>query len=259
MARALITGASSGLGEQFALQLAQQRYDLVIVARRAERLALVAERAKAAGAPEVEIIAADLARREAPQEICDRLAAKALTINYLVNNAGFGTAGHFCELPLARELEEIDLNIAAIVGLTRLLLPGMLERRSGTIINVASTAAFQAVPYMATYAASKAFMLHFTEGLAGELAGSGLRVMALCPGPVRTEFQNVANNETGVLPSFVWVSAEKVVADAIAAAASGRRVYIAGLVNFITAQSTRLVPRSFVNLVARRIYRPSKG
>lgn len=256
MPRALITGASSGLGEQFALQLARQHYDLVIVARRAERLASVAERAKAAGAAQVEIIAADLGRRAAAQEICDELASKSLTVDYLVNNAGFGTSGYFRELPLEREIEQIELNVTSVVALTRLFLPQMIARHGGTIINVASTAAFQAVPYMATYAASKAFVLHFTEGLAGELASSGLRVMALCPGPVRTEFQSIAHNEKAVLPSFMWTSAEKVVADAIAAAASGRTLYIAGVVNFVTAQSTRLIPRGLVNFLARRIYRP---
>jgi short-subunit dehydrogenase len=257
MPRALITGASSGLGEQFAYQLAQQRYDLVIIARRAERLNAVAARARELGAAEVEAIVADLARREGPREIFEQLTAKNLNIDYLVNNAGFGTSGRFAELPLERELEEIDLNVTALVALTRLLLPAMIGRHSGTIINVASTAAFQGVPFMSTYAATKAFVLHFTEALAGELVGSGLRVMALCPGPVRTEFQSVAKNEHATMPSMLWEPAEKVVADAIMAAASGRRVYIAGILNFLTAQSTRLAPRGFINFMARRIYRPN--
>ncbi len=257
MPRALITGASSGLGEQFAYQLAQQKYDLIIVARRADRLNAVAARARELGAPNVETITADLARREAPREIWEQLTAKNLTVDYLVNNAGFGTSGRFSQLALEREIEEIDLNVTSLVALTRILLPPMIERHAGTIINVASTAAFQGVPYMATYAATKAFVLHFTEGLAGELVGSGIRVMALCPGPVRTEFQAVAKNENAIMPSLLWQPAEKVVADAITAAASGRRIYIAGAVNFLTAQSTRLVPRGFVNFMARRIYRPN--
>lgn len=257
MPRALITGASSGLGEQFAYQLAQQKYDLVIVARRAERLNAVAARARELGAAETEVIAADLARREAPEEIFGQLTARNLSIDYLVNNAGFGTSGRFAELPLERELEEIDLNVTALVALTRLILPAMVQRHSGTIINVASTAAFQGLSFMSTYAATKAFVLHFTEALAGELVGSGLRVMALCPGPVRTEFQSVAKNEHATMPAMLWEPAEKVVADAITAAASGRRVYIAGALNFLTAQSTRIVPRSFVNFMARRIYRPN--
>ena len=257
MPTALITGASSGLGEQFAYALAQQKYDQVLVARRRDRLEAVAEHAKKLGARRVEIIPADLARREAPREICEQLKAAQISIDYLVNNAGFGTNGRFSQLDLSREVEQIDLNVAALVSLTHLLLPGMIARHSGTIINVASTAAFQAVPYMSTYAATKAFVLSFTEGLAGELVGSGLRVMALCPGPVRTEFQAVAHNEKAVLPSFVWVPAEKVVTGAIAAAASGRMTYIAGTLNFITAQSTRFVPRAVANFLARRIYRPA--
>jgi len=256
MPTALITGASSGLGEQFAYALARQQHDLVLVARRADRLEMVAARAKELGAGRVDIKAVDLGQRPAPQTICDQLKGDQIEIHYLVNNAGFGTAGRFSRLPLARELEQIDLNITALVGLTHLLLPAMIERHSGTIINVASTAAFQSVPYMTTYAATKAFVLSFTEGLAGELAGSGIRVMALCPGPVKTEFQAVAHNERAVLPSFVWVPAEKVVADGIAAAASGRMTYIAGALNFVTVQTTRFVPRAMVNFIARRVYRP---
>jgi short-subunit dehydrogenase len=256
MPTALITGASSGLGEQFAYALARQRHDLVLVARRADRLAMVAARAKELGAGRVEIKAVDLGQRAAPDTICDQLKRDQIEIHYLVNNAGFGAAGRFHQLPLARELGQIDLNVTALVSLTHLLLPAMIERHSGTIINVASTAAFQSVPYMSTYAATKAFVLSFTEGLAGELAGSGIRVMALCPGPVKTEFQAVANNERAVLPSFVWVPAEKVVADAIAAAARGRMTYIAGALNFVTVQTTRFVPRAMVNFIARRVYRP---
>jgi short-subunit dehydrogenase len=257
MPTALITGASSGLGEQFAYALARQKYHLALVARRRDRLETVAARARPAGAPQAEIIDLDLAAPGAAQALCDRLKAAQLEIDYLINNAGFGTAGRFAQLPLEREVEEIQLNVTALVALTRLLLPAMVTRHSGTIINVASTAAFQAVPYMSTYAATKAFVLNFTEGLAGELAGSGLRVMALCPGPVKTEFQAVAKNEKGRMPGFIYVPAEKVVADALSAAASGRTVYIAGTLNFINAQMTRLFPRALINFFARRIYRPA--
>lgn len=257
MPTALITGASSGLGEQFAYALAHQKYDLVLVARRQDRLEQVAARARESGAPRVELIVADLARREGPRQVCRQLETAGITVDYLVNNAGFGTTGRFARLPLERESEEIDLNIGALVALTRLLLPPMIERHGGTIINVASTASFQPVPYMTTYAATKAFVLSFTEGLAGELVGSGVRVMALCPGPVKTEFQDVANNRRSLMPEFVYVPAEKVVADGIAAAASGRTVYIAGLLNAASAAMTRFVPRALIRAVARRIYRPS--
>jgi uncharacterized protein len=254
---ALITGASSGLGEQFAYALAQRKYDLVLTARRGDRLAAVAGKARKLGAGMVEIIEADLARRDAPAEIFAKIEGLRLGIDYLVNNAGFGSSGRFESLPLERELEEIDLNIAAVVAMTRLFVPPMLARNSGTIINVASTAAFQALPFMATYAASKAFVLNFTLALAGELAGTGVKVSALCPGPVRTEFQAVANNEHGRLPNFAYLDAETVVAQGITAAENGRSMHIAGVINFLTAQSTRLMPRSLISFVSRRIYRPN--
>jgi short-subunit dehydrogenase len=254
---ALITGASSGLGEQFAYALAQRKYDLVLTARRGDRLAAVAGKARKLGANMVEIIEADLTQRSAPAEIFKQTEALRLQIDYLVNNAGFGTSGRFDRLPLARELEEIDLNVSAVLAMTRLFLPAMVARNSGTIINVASTAAFQALPFMATYAASKAFVLSFTVALAGELAGTGVKVSALCPGPVRTEFQAVAKNEHGRLPNFAYLEAETVVAQGITAAENGRSVHIAGVINFLTAQSTRLIPRSLINFVTRRIYRPN--
>jgi short-subunit dehydrogenase len=256
MPTALITGASSGLGEQFAYALAHQRYGLVLVARRKDRLEGVAARSRELGAERVEIIVSDLARREAPGEIYEQLTASGTQIDYLVNNAGFGTNGRFHQLALERELEEIDLNITALVALTRLLLPPMIERHAGTIINVASTAGFQPLPYMSIYAATKAFVLSFTSALAGELVGSGLRVLALCPGPVATEFQSVAKNEHGRTPRIAFVSAERVVAEGIAAAASGRTVHIPGLLNFIAAQTTRFVPRAAISFFVRRIYRP---
>jgi uncharacterized protein len=258
MATALITGASSGLGEVFAHQLARKGYDLVLTARREGRLANVAAKAKEMGAKQVNIIASDLGRRDAPAALIRELETRGLQIDYLVNNAGFGTSGRFDRLPVEREIEEIDLNITALVALTRLLLPAMVERRSGTIINVASTAAFQAVPYMSTYAATKAFVLSFTEGIAGEFAGTGVKILALCPGPVKTEFQSVAKNENGTVPSFAYLDAETVVAQGIAAAANGRMVHIAGIMNFVTAEMTRLMPRAWINQIARRIYRPNK-
>jgi uncharacterized protein len=256
---ALITGASSGIGEQFAYALAAQKYDLVLTARREDRLEAVAASARKLGAGHAAIIAIDLGRRGTPAEIHTRLEAAGIEVDYLVNNAGFGTAGRFAALPLEREIEEIDLNVTALVALTRLLIPAMVARRHGTIINVASTAAFQAVPFMTTYAATKAFVLSFTEGLAGELAGSGVGVLALCPGPVRTEFQAVARNQKALVPSFVYLDAATVAAQGIAAAASGRTVLINGAMNFTMAQATRFVPRALISLIARRIYRPAAG
>ncbi|MGH7986214.1 MAG: SDR family NAD(P)-dependent oxidoreductase [Candidatus Binataceae bacterium] len=259
MSTALITGASSGLGEQFAYSLGRRKYNLVLIARREERMRSIAARAKEMGAPETRVIACDLSRREAPEEIQRRLDGEQVTIDYLVNNAGFGTSGHFERLPLERELEEIDLNVKALVALTRLFLPAMVRRHGGTILNVASTAAFQPVPYMTTYAATKAFVLSFSQGLAAELSGTGVTVTAVCPGPVRTEFQGVAHNEKAFMPSFTYMEAPKVVEQAIAAAASRRGVYVNGALNFTMAQMTRFVPRSWVTAIARNIYRPAAG
>jgi uncharacterized protein len=259
LATALITGASSGLGEQFAYALARGKYDLVLVARRAKRLEEVAAKARQLGAGQTEIIPADLNDRDRPTAIAQRLDTAQIQVEFLVNNAGFGTAGRFDRMPLARELEEIDVNISALVALTRLFLPAMIVRGRGTIINVSSLAAFQSVPYMATYAATKAFVLSFTEGIANEIVGTGVTVMAFCPGPIKTEFQNVARNEKARVPSFAYQDAEAVVAGAISAAAKGRTVYIPGMLNAAMAQGVRAAPRWLVNRVLRGIYCPVAG
>ena len=173
MATALITGASSGLGEQFAYALGREHYDLVLAARREDRLAAVAGRARTLGAGTVRVIRADLGLHETPAALYQQLTGDGVQIDYLVNNAGFGTSGKFHQLPPERELEEIELNVTSLVATTRLFLPAMVERRRGTVINVASTAAFQATPYMATYGATKAFVLSFSEAVAAELRGTG--------------------------------------------------------------------------------------
>jgi uncharacterized protein len=255
MATALITGASSGIGESFAYALARQNYDLVLVARRRERLEAVAAKASEIGAGRTEIVASDLARGGAPLELQARLLALPVQVDYLINNAGFGTTGRFERLPLEREIEQIELNVTALLALTRLFLPPMVERRRGTIINVASTAAFQPLPYMATYAATKAFVLSFTQAIAAETASTGVRILALCPGPVRTEFQAVAKQEKALMPSFVYLDSDTVVRQALAAVARGRRVRINGLMNAAGAVAARLLPRALVTAIAGRIYR----
>jgi uncharacterized protein len=255
MATALITGSSSGIGEEFAYELARQHYDLVLVARRQERLNVVASKSRELGSNRTEIVPIDLARFGAPAELQAHLAAASIEVDYLINNAGFGTTGRFDRLPLEREIEEIELNVSALVALTRLFLPSMIERRHGTIINVASTAAFQPVPYMATYGATKAFVLSFTEAVSVEARGTGVRILALCPGPVRTEFQAVAGNESALMPSFAFLKAEAVVKEALAAAERGKRVRINGLMNKVGAVGARLLPRALVTSIAGRIYR----
>jgi uncharacterized protein len=255
MTTALITGASSGLGEEFAYQLARERYDLALVARRKDRLEQVAAKARQLGAANVSIFASDLSAPGAAAALHSEVTNAGLEIGYLVNNAGFGTHGAFAELPIDRELEEINLNVSALVALTRLFVPAMAARRSGTIINVASTAAFQAVPWMATYAATKAFVLSFSEALARELKETGVTVLALCPGPTRTEFQSVADTDNAAMPNFAYMDAATVVAQGIESARRRKAVRINGVINFLMAQSTRLAPRALATMIAGAMFR----
>jgi uncharacterized protein len=255
MATALITGASSGLGEEFARQLARENYDLVLTARREDRLNTVAAEAMKLGASKVEVIASDLGQLDAATRLHRQVSERGIEIECLVNNAGFGTHGVFHKMALEREVEEINLNITSLVSMTRLFIDGMVARRRGTIINVASTAAFQPVPYMATYAATKSFVLDFSEAVAYEARPFGVTVMALCPGPTRTEFQDVAGvNETGV-PSFAYMDAKTVVAQALASAKRGKSVRINGIMNQVMAQSTRFTPRSLVARIASGLFK----
>jgi uncharacterized protein len=255
MTTALITGASSGLGEEFAYQLARERYDLALVARRKDRLEQVAAKARQLGASNVSIFASDLSAPGAAAALHSEVTSAGLEVVYLVNNAGFGTHGSFAELPIDREIEEINLNVNALVTLTRLFVPAMVARRSGTIINVASTAAFQAIPWMATYGATKAFVLSFSEALARELKEAGVTVLALCPGPTRTEFQSVADTDNSAMPSFAYMDAATVVAQGIASARRRKAVRINGIANYLMAQSTRLAPRALAAMIAGAMFR----
>jgi short-subunit dehydrogenase len=255
VATALITGASSGLGEEFSRQLAREKYDLVLTARREDRLKSAADEARRLGSTRVEVIAADLCRSGAAQGLHEEIGRRGIEIDYLVNNAGFGTHGLFHQLPLDRELEQVELNVSSLVALTRLVLPAMIGRGRGTVLNVASTAAFQPVPYMATYAATKAFVLNFSEALAHELRATGVTVTALCPGPTRTGFQAVAGVNEAAFPSFAFMDATTVVAQAIASARRGKPVRINGILNQLMAQSTRIAPRALVARIAGAMFR----
>ena len=255
MATALITGASSGLGEEFARQLARENYDLVLTARREDRLNVVAAEAMKLGSSKVAVIASDLGQTDAAARLHEQVNVRGLEIECLVNNAGFGTHGIFHKLPLDREIEEINLNVTALVSLTRLFLDGMVARRRGTVINVASTAAFQPVPYMATYAATKAFVLNFSEAVALEVKSAGVTVMALCPGPTRTEFQGTAGVETSSFPSFAYMDAKTVVAQALASAKRGKSVRINGIINQVMAQSNRFSPRAITTRIAGMMFK----
>ena len=254
---ALVTGASSGIGRGFAYQLARSGHDLVLVARRRDVLdALAAELTEAHGC-RCEVIDADLATDAGDSRVEQRIGQG--DIDLLVNNAGFGTVGEFAELPLARELEELDLNVRALVRLCHAALPAMYQRGQGAIINVASTGGFQPVPYMATYAGTKAFVLHFSESLHEEAARHGVTVTCLCPGPVKTGFQDAAELDVSRMPRVGWTTVDQVVAQALSAARRRRAIAIPGAINRATATSVRFVPRMATRKIAGAMFRSANA
>lgn len=245
---ALITGASSGIGLELARLLAADGHDLVLVARRRERLTELA-----AELGQGRVIAADLADRGAPAMIAEQVPS----VDILVNNAGHGDSGPFAYADRATQLSMIDVNIRALTELSRLYLPGMLERGDGRILNVASTAAFQPGPLMAVYYASKAYVLSLSEALHEETRGSGVTVTALCPGPTASEFQAVA----GLARSRLIVrrppaGAAEVAAEGHRGMMRGRAIVVTGRTNRTVAASVRFVPRSLMRRIVHRIQRP---
>ena len=250
--RALITGASAGIGEAFARQLARKGYDVVLVARRRDRLEKLAELITAAHGVAAEIIEADLAQPDAVAAVEARV--RQGDISMLVNCAGFGTRGEFANLPEERELEEIDVNVRALTRLSHAALEKMVPAHSGTIINVASTGAFQPVPYMATYAATKAYVLSFSEALHEEAKPHGVTVTCVCPGATRTEFQQVAGVDERVLRTG-WATPDSVAAAALRAAARGKAVLVPGGMNQATALSNRFMPRFVTRKIAGAIFK----
>lgn len=255
---ALVTGASSGMGAEFARQLAADGLDLVLVARRADRLEALRREIESRSGVQCHVIAKDLSRPEAPREVFDETTALGLSIDWLVNNAGFGTDGHFAKLALDRELEQIQVNVTTLAVLTHLYLTGMMARKRGTIINMGSVGSFVSTPFMATYSGTKAFVLSFSEALASEVAGAGVNVLTLCPGATRTEFHEVAR-VTGHLPDFTFMNAEAVVRQAIAAAKDGRRLLVPGWMNKAAVASLRLMPRRAVAWMSGTLFHPKSG
>lgn len=249
---ALVTGASSGIGEQFARQLSARGHELILVARRADRLERLAkELLGTAHALPCDLITA-------AGDLKARVDELGLDVDLLVNNAGFGTYGRFVELDPQREAEEVRLNCEAVVTLTHAFLPPMLERGRGGIINVASSAGMQPLPYEAVYSASKAFALNFTEALWEELRGTPIRVLAVNPGPVPTEWQAVAgHNDVSVVPGEI--SAQQCVAEALDAYDRGRRSVIPGRRIRWFIRATRPSTRGVQLRIAERMYRPERG
>ncbi len=242
---ALITGASSGIGEALARRLAQDGRHLVLVARRADRLESLARELRETRAVDVHTIAQDLIEPGAAGRLVDEVNRRGLIVDWLVNNAGFGTSGPFHRLRVERELDEIRLNVERLVELTGRFLPGMVERRRGAVMNIASMAGFGPMAYSATYAATKAFVLSFSEAIAAEVRGTGVHVLCVCPGFTRTEFQDVAHVDTKALPGFVWMTAEEV-ADQSVRAVGRETVLVNGLMNSVMTAAMRFVPRGLV-------------
>jgi uncharacterized protein len=250
---ALVTGASAGIGTALAHQLAAGRANLVLTARREERLKALASELQARHAIAVEICRVDLSRPEGPESLFAFTEQKGIEPALLVNNAGFGAYGELDAVAFERLTEMVEVNVAAVVKLTRLYLPGMLGRGRGDILIVASTAAFQPVPYMSTYAATKAFDLMFAQGLAEEVRGRGVRVCALCPGTTQSEFAQVAGRRVSVRTGE---SAEKVARVGLAALAAGRSAVISGIANKLGVASQRLAPRELVARITGALFRP---
>lgn len=253
---ALITGASAGLGEQFAHLFARDGYDVVLVARSEARLEAVVNRLHHHKV-RAHIVAEDLSKPGASQRLFNAVKAKGLSISALVNNAGFGSQGSFLDLPLEKEVEMVELNCTALMELCHLFGREMREQKKGRILNIASTAGFQAGPFMATYYASKAFVLSFSEALAHELKSSGVTVTCHCPGATATEFASRAGNDkTRLFQRSGIAKAEDVAADAYEAMSQGEVVAIHGWMNWIAAQSVRFSPRAVLRNVVAAVNSP---
>ncbi|MEP6742013.1 MAG: SDR family oxidoreductase [bacterium] len=253
MNASLITGASSGIGEVFARRLAARGRNVLLVARSEEKLITLCNELGRSNSIRAQYVALDLSRPESPARLYEEVEKRGLSIDLLVNNAGFGSFGDFSKADLERELNMIDLNIKALVELTYRFLKPMRERKQGAIINVASTAAFQAVPFMGTYAATKAFVLSFSEALWEENRPFGINVMALCPGVTETNFFEAARGQKP--PARAAQTPEEVVDTALRGLARGKSHIISGWANRAMMEAERLAPRSLVTRMAGRMMR----
>ncbi|HEY3235740.1 MAG TPA: SDR family oxidoreductase [Polyangiaceae bacterium] len=254
MATALITGASSGLGKELARLFAADRHDVVLVARRRPQLEALSSQLVQQHGITARVIACDLSSREGVDELLRQL--EGVEIDFLVNNAGFGSAGLFSESDAEREARMTELNVTAVVRLTRALLPAMLARRRGRILNVGSTAGFQPGAYMTTYYATKAFVNHFSQALSVELRGTGVTVTLSCPGPTNTEFVEVAGTGGSRLFHLVVASAAQVAREQYGAMQRGRVMIVHGLFNRFLIQIQRISPRAWVRRVVAVLNRP---
>jgi short-subunit dehydrogenase len=250
---ALVTGASSGIGAAFARALAERGMNVVLVARSDDALRRLADELTAQHSVRAEVVRADLSDPSAVETVRQEIEQRGLTVDLLVNNAGFATHGHFESLSASRDQEQIMVNVAALVGLTHAFLPGMLSR-GGAIVNVASTAAFQPIPFMAVYAASKAFVVSFSRALAEEVRGRDVRIVTLCPGPTDTAFFEVCGSKEAAVGQLR--SVDQVVATGLRALERGRHLVVDGAVNSLAGFMARILPSSFTSRMAGRVARP---
>lgn len=257
MPTALITGASTGIGAAFARALAAQQYDLILVARSADKLQRLSDALKLQYAIQTAVFVQDLAMPQAGEDLFNAVSAHHPAIDLLINNAGFGDYGTFAARDRQRQVDMVQLNVTTLVELTHCVLPGMRDRQQGGIINVASIAGFQPMPYLAVYAATKAFVLSFSEALWAENRDYGVTVLALCPGPTETEFFKAADFPTTMNTPQSYVSAETVVTAALKAlTAKQANIVTGGLLNNVIVNLPRLFPRQvIVNLIASQ-FRP---
>ncbi|MBA2340260.1 MAG: SDR family oxidoreductase [Pyrinomonadaceae bacterium] len=253
MKTTLITGASGGIGEEFARQLAARGNNLLLVARSEDRLAKLANELSDQHKITAQHVALDLTAERAAHNLFAETERRELEVDFLINNAGFGSLGDFASFDVERDEQMIALNISVLVSLTHFYIRPMRERRRGAIINVASTAAFQPVPYMATYAATKAFVLSFSEALAEENRQHGVKVMALCPGATDTNFFAAA--EATRPPYRMMQTPQAVVETALRALEKGNSHVISGWSNYFVTQAERLIPRSVVTRIAGKAMR----
>jgi short-subunit dehydrogenase len=260
---ALVTGASAGIGSHIARELASRGHGLVLVARRKDRLDALAEELSAEHDVRVETIACDLARAASRGRLAGTIEKRGLEVEILVNNAGFATGGPFHESDPERELEQVRVLVEAVVALSGAFVPAMVERGRGAVLNVASTAGMQPMPYSAGYSAAKAYVLTFSEAIHHELRGRGITVTALAPGPVATDFWEIAGWEvTGgqsfekAVPRPAWITAEHAARAGVEGLESGRRVVVPGLGVRAAMQATRYVPNALKLPTLERVMRP---
>jgi uncharacterized protein len=253
----LITGASSGIGEVFARKLAARGHNLLLIARSEDKLITLCNEVGRIKSTHAQYVAMDLSEPDAPARLFEETQKRGLEIDFLINNAGFGSMGDFAKLDIERELDMIDLNVRSLVELTHRFLAPMRERKGGSIINVASTAGFQPVPFMATYAATKAFVLSFSESLWEENRAHGVKVMALCPGVTDTNFFSASRMQRP--PARVAQTPEAVVDAALRGLARGKSSVISGWTNLFMVEAERAVPRSLVLRIAGTMLRSQQG